>query len=158
MAVIIPACGGGGTNPKPPVTLATAPTTLIATPFSSARIDLTWRDTSNNEFEFRIERSDDGGGTYAQIGTAPMNTTTYSDLGLLPFRTYLYRVTAWNSAGNSPFAGPANAKTKAIAWKSTIGGPGVRADHSAICSVDRMISTISTTLCGLWTWLRTRWP
>src|SRR6185295_13348806 len=61
-----------------------------------------------------------------------MNTTTYSDLGLLPARAYTYRVTAWNSAGNSSFAGPATATTKTLVWKSTIGGPGIRGDHSAI--------------------------
>lgn len=132
IASIIPACGGSNGNPKPPVTLATAPTTLVATPASTGRIDLTWVDTSDNEFEFRIQRSDDGGTTYAQVGSSPMNTQAFSDLGLLPNRTYSYRVTAWNGAGNSPFAGPANATTKSLVWKSTIGGPGLRAEHSAI--------------------------
>jgi hypothetical protein len=132
LASLLPACGGNGDNPKPPVTPATAPTTLVATSGSSGRIDLTWIDTSDNEFEFRIQRSDDGGTTYAQVGSSPMNTQAFSDAGLLPNKTYYYRVTAWNGAGNSPFAGPSNATTKSLAWKSTIGGPGIRAEHSAI--------------------------
>src|SRR5204863_8409399 len=84
------------------------------------------------EFEFRIERSDDNGVTFTQVGSAPKESTAYSDLGLLPNQTYYYRVTAWNSLGNSPYTAPAFATTKPLVWKSTIGGPGIRADHSAI--------------------------
>jgi len=95
-------------------------------------MDLAWVPGSTNEFEFRIERSDDGGTIFNQVGVAPMFSTGYSDLGLLPNKSYSYRVTAWNSVGNSPYAGPAAASTAALTWKSTIGGPGIRADHSAI--------------------------
>ncbi len=135
LASVLPACGGNGDNPKPPATLASAPTTLVATPVGSARIDVTWVDTSDNEFEFRIERSTASGGPYTQIGSAPKNATAFSDLSLPPGATYFYRVTAWNSVGNSPYAGPANATTNSLAWSagSMTGGPTVgRGDHSAI--------------------------
>src|SRR5436190_12435699 len=135
LASVIPACGGNGDNPKPPATLASAPTTLVATSVGSARIDLTWVDTSDNEFEFRIERSTASGGPYTKIGSAPKNATAFSDLSLPPGATYFYRVTAWNSVGNSPYAGPANATTSSLAWSAgpMSGGPTVgRGDHSAI--------------------------
>jgi hypothetical protein len=69
---------------------------------------------------------------YTEVGTAAKDSTAYSDLGLFSNRTYFYRVTAWNAAGNSAYAGPTSAKTNGLVWKSTIGGPGTRADHSAI--------------------------
>jgi hypothetical protein len=131
MAAIIPACGGGG-NDKPPPSPALAPTNLVATQGTTARIDLTWTDNADNEAGFKVERSQDGGTTYAEIASLPRDTTAYSDLGLLPGRTYFYRVMAWNALGNTAFAGPASAATKSLVWKSTIGGPGIRAEHSAI--------------------------
>lgn len=141
MAAIIPACGGGSDNPKGPATLATAPTGLVATTVTTARIDLVWVDTSDNEFEFRIERGDAVAGPFVQIGTAVMNSTSFSDTGLLPNRPYFYRVTAWNGLGNSPFAGPANATTNALTWSTApmTGGPTVlRGNHTAIYdSLDR---------------------
>jgi hypothetical protein len=131
IASIVPACGSSH-NSKPRPTIPNAPTSLTATPASTTRIDLTWIDNSSNEAQFRIERSDDGGKTYTQIAAVPADTTAYSDLGLLSNWTYFYRVAAWNGAGLSPYAGPTSATTKSLVWKSTIGGPGVRADHTAI--------------------------
>lgn len=143
MAAIIPACGGSDNNPKGPAVLALAPTGLVATPVTTARIDLTWVDASNNESEFRIERGDLLAGPFVQIGTALMNTTSFSDTGLVPNRQYFYRVTAWNALGNSPFAGPANATTNALTWTSApmTGGPTVlRGNHTAIYnSLDRQM-------------------
>jgi len=140
-ASLIPACSKDKQNPKPPSTIANAPTGLTATKRSTARIDLTWVDNSNNEFEFRIERSDDGGTTYSQVGSALKESQSWTDYGLLPNKLYFYRVTAWNSEGNSPFAGPASAQTDPLTWTSTPGGPGIRADHTAIFDVQgqRMI-------------------
>jgi len=130
LSLIVPACIQNRSS-----TLALAPTTLTAAAVSTGRIELSWVDQSTNEFEFRIERSDDGGTTYTQVGAAPMNAQTYSDLGLSSGTSYLYRVRAWNSKGNSDFAGPAGATTAALAWAPgpMTGGPAVsRINHSAV--------------------------
>ena len=137
MVSLGPAClGSGGSNNKPPATIPSAPNSLVAlTDSTSARIQLTWIDTADNEFEFRIERSDDGGITYNQVGTAPKNALGFTDLGLAAGTTYFYRVAAWNAKGYSTFAGPASRATKGLSWTagSMANGPGIgKAWHSAI--------------------------
>jgi hypothetical protein len=133
ICILSPSCGNSSSSSKPKPTPALPPTNLVATQATTARIDLTWTDNSDNEAGFKVERSEDGGITYLEIASLPKDTQAYSDLGLLPGKTYFYRVAAWNSLGSSAFAGPANAATKAMIWKPfTTGGPGFRADHSAI--------------------------
>src|SRR6185503_9975897 len=102
---------------------------------TTARIVLTWIDTADNEFEFRIERSSDGGTTWSEVGAVPKNTLGYTDQGLFPGTTYAYRVAAWNAKGYSTFAGPLFKDTKPLTWDpgSTANGPGIgKAWHSAI--------------------------
>jgi len=79
-----------------------APTDLVATVISSAQVDLAWTDASNNEDGFRIERSDDGGTTWNQIGLpTAADVTTFSDTSVLPLSTYQCQVYASNASGNS---------------------------------------------------------
>ena len=134
MAIIVPACGGGS-NPKGPSTLAAPPTSLVAGVGSTARINLTWVDNSDNEFEFRIERAEALAGPYFPIAVVPMNTQDYIDIGLQPNKQYFYRVTAWNSLGNSASVGPASATTNSLTW-TTVSMSGTlmvgRGEHSAI--------------------------
>lgn len=133
IAVSAPSCNSKD-NDKPPVTIADDPTTFVATPATTAKINLTWVDASDNEFEFRIQRADAAGGPFVQIGSAPMNSTSYSDFGLQANKPYFYRIVAWNSAGDSGFAA-ANATTNPLTWGSVtmVGGPPVgRGEHSAI--------------------------
>lgn len=137
MGSLAPAClgGGGGSNSKPAATPPLAPNTLVADPDpTTARIDLTWIDAADNEFEFRIERSDDGV-NYTQVGTVPKNIQGYTDLGLQANTIYFYRVAAWNAKGYSAFAGPVSRKTMGLSWTpgSMTGGPGIgKAHHSAV--------------------------
>ncbi|MDI6787025.1 MAG: M6 family metalloprotease domain-containing protein [Planctomycetota bacterium] len=101
-----------------------APSGLIATALSHRRIDLLWRDNSDNEDGFKIERKQgesgqDGGEMsgssvdYQQIAVVDANVTTYTDTSVLaPSTTYSYRVRGWNSAGgDSDYSEPASAKT-----------------------------------------------
>lgn len=95
----------------PPVVLPAAPTALTAKAVSNSRIDLTWKDNSDNEKGFKIERRT-GTGSYVEIATVGPNITTYSDTGLLRRTTYYYRVRAYNDAGYSSYSNEASARTR----------------------------------------------
>lgn len=88
-----------------PLTAPQSPANLAAVLVSPTRIDLTWVDNSSNEDGFRIERSVDGV-VFALVTTVSANTTSFSDVNLVAGATHYYRVTAFNSLGNSVSAGP----------------------------------------------------
>ena len=78
----------------------------------AASLKLTWQDTSNNEDEFRIERSLTGTTlSFARIATPPANATTHTDTGLPENTSYTYRIQACNAAGCSAFSATAEGKT-----------------------------------------------
>ncbi|MBN1995356.1 MAG: fibronectin type III domain-containing protein [Anaerolineae bacterium] len=89
------------------------PTGLSATTSAQNQINLAWTDNSSDEDGFKIERSLTGAGPWAQIATVVANVTTYNDVGLFASATYYYRVRAYNSLGDSTYAGPANDTTSA---------------------------------------------
>lgn len=84
-----------------PSSLPAAPTALVAAVVTTARIDLSWIDNSDNETLFQIERQS-GNGEFEQLDLAPANATSYSDTTSLSAGTaYTYRVTAYNAMGAS---------------------------------------------------------
>jgi titin len=93
------------------------PTNLSATTVASTQTNLAWTDNSNNEDGFRIERSDNGGSTWNQVGQTAANVTTFNNTGLTPATGYMYRVYAFNAVGDS--ANPAGP----IAVTTTTGTP-----------------------------------
>ena len=90
------------------------PSGLTATAASSTQINLRWTDNSNNENNFRIERSTDGGTTWSFLSNATANATSFSNTGLTASTTYHYRVRAENATGNSGFSNTANATTTGV--------------------------------------------
>src|SRR5262245_16837974 len=68
------------------------------------QLTLTWADNSANENGFAIQRKLGTNGTYAQIATVGINTTSYVDTGLTTGASYCYKIDAFNSAGTSPFS------------------------------------------------------
>ncbi len=76
-----------------------APSNLVATAVSHAKINLTWTDNSNNEDAFEILRSTSPTGTYAQVATVP--GTSYTDSGLLANTKYFYKIRAIGLSGES---------------------------------------------------------
>lgn len=87
-----------------------APTNLSGVLESGPQIRLTWTDNATNETSFIVERSVNGA-AFAQIATAPAlagtGSVTFVDTtvtALATNSTYIYRVAAVNSGGNSAFA------------------------------------------------------
>ncbi len=108
------ATNASGTSPAGLIATASTlqrpamPTTLIATPVSISRIDLSWNSGDALATGFVVERSSDGEG-FQQI--ADVATPGLTDSGLVEGATYTYRITAYNAAGFSPISEPASAAT-----------------------------------------------
>jgi titin len=84
----------------PPV----APSELRLNVLSSTSIELTWRDNSNDETGFIIEKRVAGINKFNIVATVGVNTTTFVDSELLPETNYEYRVAAYNYIGESEYS------------------------------------------------------
>jgi hypothetical protein len=92
-----------GTPPvvRPPA----APSNLRITAVTRTSVALAWRDNSNNEDGFLIQRT-----TLSPFGQGPRtftvgaNVTTFTDTTVAPNSLYYYRVRAFNAIGNSAFS------------------------------------------------------
>ncbi|MEZ0539953.1 fibronectin type III domain-containing protein [Fibrella arboris] len=89
------------TTQAPPITLPSPPTELALQVVGDKQITLRWKDNSDNETNFAIERSTDGKRTWQRHKEVDRNTTSYDDGGLNANTEYCYRVFAYNTAGNS---------------------------------------------------------
>ena len=88
-----------------------APTNLSAEATSPYQINLVWDDNSDDEYGFRIERSDNGGSSFNLVDTVSENVTTFSDTTVAPNSPYTYRTTAYNGSGQSTDSNEAVATT-----------------------------------------------
>jgi len=86
----------------PPEAVPSAPTNLAAALQVGPQVSLTWRDRSNNEAFFVVERST-GGSPFVTIGTTPANTITFVDTAIVAGGSYQYRVAAVNGGGSSVY-------------------------------------------------------
>lgn len=91
------------TPPPPPPTKPAAPSLLFAKSATTNQIELAWRDNSNNESGFVIERAILGR-PFGVVARLPGNTTSYTDKGLARKTIYVYRAYSYNAAGNSPYS------------------------------------------------------
>lgn len=91
-------------------TIPVGATGLTATAVSSAQINLAWACAAPNEDGFKIYRSTDGT-NFAQVATAAINATTYSNTGLIGNTKYYYRVYSYNTAGNGAVSNTASDTT-----------------------------------------------
>lgn len=101
VSIVVPPCG------YPPA----APSNLAVTAASTTEIQVNFKDNSDNEDGFKIERKEPGG-TYELIAVLSANTTSHKDAGLTANTIYYYRVCAFNTYGTSPYSNEANATTQ----------------------------------------------
>ncbi|MDQ3488352.1 MAG: right-handed parallel beta-helix repeat-containing protein [Acidobacteriota bacterium] len=94
----------------PPAPVPAAPTELTGRAVTITRIDLAWRDNSDGETGFAVERSIDGK-TFVQVATVGAGLVNYMDTGLRQNRIYHYRVRAFNTAGSSAFSNVVTTRT-----------------------------------------------
>ena len=100
--------------------LPPAPSNLIAQE-QLTEVALTWTVISRNEEGFNIERKT-GTSNYSllkKITTNDFHVGFYFDYAVLPSTTYMYRVNAYNSAGNSPYSNETSISTSGHAVLST---------------------------------------
>jgi uncharacterized protein YjdB len=91
---IVDTTGTGGNVPA-------APTGLGATVIDNGAVTLAWTDKSTNETGFRVERQLSGTMDWIKLADTPAGTQTYRDSSVEMGKAYVYRVTAFNDAGNS---------------------------------------------------------
>jgi hypothetical protein len=89
-----------------------APKGLKASVKGTAEIDLTWRAVKG--CTYNVYRSDDNGAAFSQVATG-LTSTSFKNTGLASKTTYLYYVTAVNSAGESSASIVVTATTKTSA-------------------------------------------
>ncbi|WP_394352605.1 fibronectin type III domain-containing protein, partial [Candidatus Nitrosotalea sp. FS] len=97
-------------------TVTSPPTGLAATTVSSSQIHLSWTAPANNGGAtitgYKIERSTDSGSTWSSLVANTGSTSTkYYDTGLTQNTSYVYRVSAINSAGASAPSNTSSATT-----------------------------------------------
>jgi len=98
--------GSSGSSEYVQVVLATtppiAPSSLGVQPTSSSSVYGSWPDQSTNEAGFRIERSSDGGASWATAVTTGIDESYFTDQGLSAEQGVCYHAIAYNSVGESP--------------------------------------------------------
>lgn len=105
---------GGVSGPSPVASAKTltapvpnAPTNLTLTTANKSRLILRWTDNATNETGYRIEQSTNGV-TFTQIATVGANATSFTTNRLVAGQMYWYRVSAYNTAGNSAYSNVAS--------------------------------------------------
>lgn len=79
------------------------PTTLVTTVISSARIDLSWSDNSDNEEGFIVERRTISS-TFNTIAMVGQSIASYPDSDVTAGTVYYYRVKAYSPGGGSVYS------------------------------------------------------
>ncbi len=92
--------------PAPP----NEPTTLRAKTIAANAVDISWKDMSNNEDGFKLERKA-GLAPFVEIATLGSSVNFYNDAGLNPGTIYFYRAYAFNTHGGSVYSNTDSTET-----------------------------------------------
>ncbi|RCX21003.1 S-layer family protein [Anaerobacterium chartisolvens] len=87
------------------------PSDLSIEALSSSQVKLTWKDNSNNESGFKIERLNPSSLYYEEIARVDTNVTVYYDSGLTPGTYYYYRIRAFDLSSNTEYTREMNIRT-----------------------------------------------
>lgn len=82
-------------------TIPAPPDNLTYSAVNANSVKLTWRDNSNNEDGFKVERLDNSTGKWIEIASLSQNVTNYIIDNLSISTSYTYRIKAFNSTNNS---------------------------------------------------------
>jgi len=93
-------------------TAPVSPTNLAIVQVYEKDVVLEWKDNSDNEEGFRLERRKATEGKFEVVKELPENMTAYRDEKLEEGSVYFYRVFAFNSAGSSNTSNTVEVKTK----------------------------------------------
>lgn len=126
----------------PELTPPIAPSDLQAAALSATSVRLNWVDNAYNEAGFKIERKTGAAGTWAQVGTAAEDATSYTDSGLSELTTYYYRVRAYNNAGDSGYSNEASVTTTENRPMLRVPVAGIDFGSVNVCEFKDMTTTI----------------
>jgi hypothetical protein len=126
-----------------------APTGLTATASGAGQVNLSWADNAGTETGYQVERQQNSSGNFTVIAKLPANSTSYQDTNLQGGLLYGYRVTGYNTYGQSlysnlatvvlPVAAPSGLTVTPVSliqlnlsWTDTTGGiAGFQVERSA---------------------------
>ena len=109
------------TDPEP-VYPPADPSGLTAQALSESEIALSWTDNAADETGYDVERSTDGGLSWALIATLGADAGGLTDTGLAAATYYLYRVRAYGDGGPSGYSNESGATTQAPAPECSVEG------------------------------------
>ncbi|MCC5805822.1 MAG: PKD domain-containing protein [Opitutales bacterium] len=133
MANAIQIVDASGGTIVPPVNPPQTPGELAGTALSSSVITLSWEEPAGIVEGYRVERAPAGTESWTQL--AETEDTSHSDTGLTHTTTYRYRVLAFNSGGESDFAGPLDVTTQPPASDPPAAPDGFNATGTSATSV-----------------------
>jgi titin len=84
-----------------------APSNLAASVLSATQVQLDWTDNAINETGYIVERSDNGG-AFTLLTTLSADAVTFTDSAVSGGNSYIYRVAATSTAGNSGYSNEAS--------------------------------------------------
>jgi len=136
-------------------TLIGAPTNISATA-STTSITVSWSAVSGAT-GYRVYSSTSAYGTYTQVGTT--SSTSYTATGLSRLTTYYYKVSAYNSTGESPQSSPAYATTALDApaniSATAVSSTSITVSWSEVSEATYYYVYYSTSASGPYTQIRT---
>ena len=130
----------GEALPPPPI----APSALAATATQAPAIELAWRDNSDDETLFDLERAE-GGAAFGKESTLPAGSVAFTDDAVHPGWPYAYRIRALGMQGPSTFSNVVTATVPATLGVSMQSGT---LRHAAAAGRDSIVMTASLALAS----------